>query len=394
LDIQLALAAELRVPVSEVAARPWPYWLPLGGRADIETQWTLEGVADVLDRIVGSNSLNAAVDRREFLTLSTGAFAAVATTWAGTLPGPLPEHPEHGGTGLLTSLEERIPLLRTQEEQAGGGAVRVMLDAELRTANSLLQQRSAGSACTPRLLAVIAELSRLAGWTSIDTGRYAAAESYFLAGLRAAHSGGDRLAGANLLKCLSLQLVDLDRPKEALQVASIAVENSRGGPARVRAMLMLRQARSHAALGDRAACEALLGRAEQVMGRSEPGEEVPGWATYFDQAEFAAQVAASYQLLGMHATSDDWLRQALGIQPGYRERDTITYTLWRAKNAAHLGQADAACEHVRQALPSLARSTSVRNLTRLTDVCTTLKERAPDSSAVRELDEQVRSLIA
>jgi len=394
LDVQLALAAELRIPVADVAARPWPYWLPLGERADIETQWTLEGVADVLDRLVGSNSLNAAVDRREFLTLSAGAFAAVAATWASAPTAPLPTHSEQGGTELLASLEERIPLLRKQEERAGGGAVRLMLDAELRTANALLQQGSVGAVATPRLLEVITELSRLAGWTSVDTGRYAAAESYFLAGLRSAHSGGDRLAGANLLKCLSLQLVDLDRPKEALEVATIAVTNARGGPARVRAMLMLRQARAHAALGDRAACEAVLGKAEQAMDQAEPGQEVPGWADYFDSAEFAAQAAASYQLLGLHATSDDWLRQALQIQPGYRERDMITYMLWRAKNAVHLGQADAACDHLRLILPSLARSTSVRNRTRLAGVHKALQKQAGASRAVLELDEQVRVLIA
>ncbi|HCA85728.1 MAG TPA: transcriptional regulator, partial [Streptomyces sp.] len=298
---------------------------------------------------------------------------------------------------LVESLEQRLPLLRNMDDARGGGSVRALADAELRAVTALLKQGSCGTRDSRRLFSVAAELGRIAGWAGFDAGYHAAAERYFTVGLRAAHAAGDRLAGANLLKCMTLQLAECGRPGEALALAAAARESAAGGPARVRAIITVRHARAHAVVGDRAECERLLIEAgtlmEQVGDDRAGSEPCPYWAGYFDTAEYSAQVAACYLLLRRHGTSDRWLEQALSLQPASRPRDATTYLMWRAEAAVQLGEVDRACAHLEQALPAVAGSTSARNRARLTSVHQLLRPHRA-TPAVKELHEQVRPLIA
>jgi hypothetical protein len=127
------------------------------------------------------------------------------------------------------------------------------------------------------------------------------------------------------------------------------------------------------------------------MGRAD--DEGPGWAHYFDDAEFAAQVAACHLGLGLHRSSDRWLEQALGLQPPERERDGVTYLMWHAVTATHLGEVDRACDYLHQALPRLADGGSVRNLHQLAEARAALRPYRTDR-LVKELDERTHALIA
>lgn len=388
-DTQLALADELGVDRQTVKALGWPHWLPTGPTISTATPWTFDGAVALLDDTAGP----AVLDRRGFLIMHAGLAVAIAERWLAAEP-PRINAALQGGrvdADLLDCFEQRLPALRRMDASLGGGSVRSLVDAELRLVTDLLRHSSYSEASANRLLTVAAELGRIAGWASFDAGFHAAAERYWLAALHAAHSASDRAAGANILKCMSLQRVDTERPTEALRLADAAWAGAKNAPARVRAMLTTRLARAHAVLGESVACERRLAEADTEMSRADD-QTSPPWASYFDHAEYSAQVAACYLLLQRHQASDQWLQQTLALQPAERSRDRATYLIWRADSVFNLGDIDHACALVAEAAPDVAASRSVRNHRRLLDIHGRLTvHRHP---AVTALDERVRTLLA
>ncbi len=389
-DTQLALAAELGVATELVASLGWPNWLPVGERINIEVAWTVDGGLALLESATGG----ALLDRRGFLILGAGTATAVANDWLTIEPPQLVSVLRGGRVNdrLVRCFEARLPALRQMDHTLGGGHVRNVVDAELRLVTDVLAKSSYSETIGQRLFAVAAELGRVAGWASCDAGLHAAAERYWMAALRAAHIASDRGIGANILKCMSLQRVDTDRSDEALALAKAARDGAQASPARVVAMLTIRVARMHAVRGEASDCERLLTQAERAMARADD-EPTPPWATYFDQAEYCAQVAACYLLLRRHAATDHWLQQALALQPDERSRDRATYFIWRADSVYQLGDIEHACALVAQAVPDIASARSARNQRRLGDLHAKLI-RHRNLPAVQALDAQIRTLVA
>ncbi|WP_235437674.1 MULTISPECIES: transcriptional regulator [Micromonospora] len=388
-DSQLALADELGIDRQTVKALGWPQWLPSGPAISASAPWTVQGAVALLDDTAGP----AVLDRRGFLIMQAGLAAAIAERWLAVEP-PRVNAALQGGrvdADLLDCFEQRLPALRRMDASLGGGSVRSLVDAELRLVTDLLNQGSYSETAGNRLLSIAAELGRIAGWASFDAGFHAAAERYWFAALHAAHSASDRAAGANILKCMSLQRVDTERPTEALRLADAARAGARHAPARVRAMLTTRLARTHAVLGESLACEKRLVEADAEMSHADE-EPSPAWASYFDHAEYSAQVAACYLLLERHRASDHWLQQTLALQPAERSRDRATYLIWRAESVLNLGDVDHACALVSEAAPDVTATRSVRNHRRLLDIHGRLT--AHRHPAARALDERVRSLLA
>ncbi|GAB3160929.1 hypothetical protein GCM10027290_67470 [Micromonospora sonneratiae] len=388
-DTQLALADELGIDQQTVKALGWPHWLPTGPASSTSTPWTVDGAVALLDDAAGP----AMLDRRGFLVMQAGLAAAIAEQWLVAEPPKINTALQGGivDTDLLDCFEQRLPALRGMDASLGGGSVRALVDAELRLVTDLLHQGSYSETAGNRLLTIAAELGRIAGWASFDAGFHAAAERYWVAALHAAHSASDHAAGANILKCMSLQRVDTERPTEALRLAETARAGAENAPARVRAMIITRLARTHAVLGESVACERQLAEADREMSRADE-EPSPAWANYFDHAEYCAQVAACYLLLRRYRTSDHWLQQTLALQPAERSRDRVTYLIWRAGSVLGFGDIDHACALVAEAAPDVAATKSVRNHRRLLDIHGRLMvHRHP---AVQALDERVRILLA
>ena len=189
-ESQLALAADLGVPAESVHALGWPDWLPVGERIDTATPWTVDGGLTLLAHATGG----AVLDRRGFLTIGAGVASTMAGEWLTIEPPEIGSVLRGGriGLGLVYSLEQRLPALRQMDHALGGGSVREVVDAELRLVIDLLTRGTYPESIGQRLFAVAAELGRIAGWASCDSGRHAAAERYWVAALRAAHIARDR----------------------------------------------------------------------------------------------------------------------------------------------------------------------------------------------------------
>ncbi|MDF9813560.1 hypothetical protein [Streptomyces sp. SPB162] len=267
---------------------------------------------------------------------------------------------------VLTALEERVPALHRMEAALGGGPVRAVADAELRLVTDLLARgpaaRPGPAAADPwarRLFAVAGELACLAGRACFDTRHEAAAERYLSAALSAAHAAGDRPLGARVLAAMSLQYLSAGRPQEALAVARAAraglareaagdglvtdpARTAPGGdvPASVRhssALLMARQARAHAVLGQADVSRRLLAAAGAIL-----TPDARGNADH--RADYCAEAAACELALGRAAAADHWLRRSLAALPEDRARDRAGTSVLRAVAALDLGAAERARE--------------------------------------------------
>ncbi|MFD2024033.1 MULTISPECIES: helix-turn-helix domain-containing protein [Promicromonospora] len=385
------LAAAQGIPTIQAGADTTARPGKSAGRAIsvLTVPWTTAGGLSLLSSAPGGEQ----VDGREFLTLSAGAAVGVAHDWL-TIEAPQVASAAGGGRidgGLAASLEQRLPALRRIDHTLGGLRARPLVDAELRLVNDILTNSTYSNAVGRRLFAVAAELCRIAGWASCDAGQHGTAERYWTAGIRAAHLAGDRGIGANILKSLSLQRAEAGQHAQAIALAEAAREGVRGTDERVLAMLTARQARTHASRGDISEAERLLARADTHMGRVHE-DGTPSWAAYFDDAEFHAQTASCYLLLGKYRTSDAMLERALALQPDERSRDRATYTIWRAEGALHMGDVEGACAHVSSAIPDLKGAVSPRNRKRLANLHGHLRPHA-QLGVVRDLDAQLADLL-
>ncbi|MBX6389019.1 MAG: transcriptional regulator [Frankia sp.] len=384
---QLALATELGVPTERLESHPWPTWLPTGDNVRTDYPWTESGSITALTDVVQ----DALTDRRGFLTISGSGVAALAREWLTLEPAQLVGAIEGGlvDEQIVHRIAHNIPGLRVMDERLGGESVRRLVDAELGVVTELLARGRYSERIGRQLHRVAAELARFAGWVSFDAGYQTAAQRYWVTALHAAHVGGDRLLGANVLKDMALQCIDFSRPGEALELAEAAVVTAEGSTGRVGAMLHMRKARAHAALGDQVSCARELGVAEAAFADAQPND--PAWAVGFDEAEFHAQVGCCYIDLGHLNSADRWLASGLRLHPRERTRDRATYLLHRAAVQLDMGNLDHGCDLTTEALPLLSMTRSKRNARRADEVRRRLR-RHGSSPTARSLDQQLAEL--
>jgi hypothetical protein len=351
--------------------------------------WTPAGTRQALRDVVKG----ALVDRRGFLRLTGPALAAASGAWPDLPPGPALEQTagRRIGTETLAQVEARLPLLRALEDQLGGATVRQLVDAELGLVTGLLDEASYTAEQGRRLAAAASELARLAGWASCDAGYHAAAQRYWGAALHAAHNADSPVLGANVLKNMTLQLLDVGHRADALAVADAALAAGRGGTARTRAMLAVRKARAHAALGEHRDCTAALSAAGTYHARGSHDDD-PVWAQYFDDAEYCAQVAMTFVELGALTPADRYFTLALDPQRGLtRGRDRATYLIRHAAVQVDLGDLDHAIALAHDAIPHLEEAPSARNTGRITELRTRLTTHLTDPD-IQALDRQLAAV--
>ncbi|MFJ7279789.1 hypothetical protein [Kitasatospora sp. NPDC098663] len=388
-ESQAALAAELGIPIREVHRIGWPGWLPDGNPVRTGFPWTRAGTLQSLDDTLE----HAMLDRRGFMKLGGEALTVLAGQWLAEDPEPVAAALAGGriDAQLVADLEDGLPRLRRLEARLGGPRARHLLAAELDTVTSVLKEASYTDPVGQRLLRLGAELARLAGWSSFDAGLHSAAQRYWTAGLRAAHTAGDRALGANILKSLSLQCCDHGLVAPALDLAATAVEGAGDVTPRTRAMLLLRQARAQAACGDKSGCDRSLSEAETQMARAATTDDDPAWLEYFDPAEFHAQTATCYADLRRPRLAEVHFTTALGLMPPAKGRDLATYTIQSARTHIALGDADHAVHLLERAVPMITAAPSQRNAARSAAARAELPFTAQDPK-VQHLDQLLATL--
>lgn len=264
----------------------------------------------------------------------------------------------NGDVAALTSVAD---LFRTLDHAYGGGHARQALVRYLEHETEPLLRGTYGEQLGRKLFAAAADLTRLAGWTSYDIAAHGLAQRYFVQALRLSQAAGDRLYGAYVLVTMSRQAVYLGHGREAVQLARVAQQGvGAGAPQVVQALLHAAEARGHGVLGEVRACTASLARAERALEAARPGEEVPRWATFFDEAQLADEFGHCHRDLQQYRSAAQHAERSLQLRGAGYARSRLFCRVVLATARLGLGDLEQACALGAQAAQQAADMRSVR----------------------------------
>ncbi|MEU9094880.1 regulator [Streptomyces sp. NPDC048428] len=296
------------------------------------------------------------------------------------------------GSGDVAALRSVAELFRTLDNAYGGGHARQALVRYLEHETEPMLRGTYGEATGRRLFAAAADLTRLAGWTSYDIAAHGLAQRYFVQALRLAQAAGDRAYGSFVLITMSRQAVYLGHGREAVQLARVAQQGvGSSAPHAVLALLHAVEARGHGVLGEAKACVASLARAERALEASRPGDEVPYWARYFDEAQLADEFGHCHRDLQQYRAAAQHAERSLQLRAPAYARSRLFCRVVLASARLGLGELDQACRLGAEAAQQAAEMRSVRATEYVRDFERRL-EPFRDAAAVRGYRERVAAL--
>ena len=211
------------------------------------------------------------------------------------------------------------------------------------------------------LFGAVADLTRLAGWTSYDIGAHGLAQRYFVQSLRLAQAANDRLYGGYVLVTMSRQAVYLGHGREAVQLARVAQQGVGAvAPTTVQALMHAAEARGHGLIGDTRACTTSLVRAERALQAARPGDELPGWARFFDEAQLADEFGHCYRDLQQWRPCAQHAERSLRLRSGAYARSRVFCRTVLATARLGMGEVDEACAAATEALRGASEMRSLR----------------------------------
>ncbi|MGH3770664.1 MAG: hypothetical protein ACRDRW_04580 [Pseudonocardiaceae bacterium] len=355
--------------------------------------WTAAGSLRAVRVVTDAGSM----DRRILLTLLGGAACTPAHEWLIARPdaavarssgSPLP-------VGVVDHLDDIAGQLRLMDDQLGGETLLPLIRANLRHVLGLLDQRRYTDSVGRRLHATAGELTRLAGWSAMESGQHPQAQRYWVAALHAAHTAGDRALGANILGFMSMQAKDLGQIREAVTLAETARAGYPGASPRVAAILALRAAEAHA--GDQATteCRRALDTAFDRLGDAPGSSGEPDWCYWLDESHTHGFAGYCYLHLQDWGRARQHLRTAMRLcDPSYA-RDGAVYHIYLATTYLRQDQpeVDHAVTLATRAVQTLTGGVDstygVGHLTRLLGDLTLYRRRP----TVRQLTEQAAGFL-
>ncbi len=322
---------------------------------------------------------------------------------ASVVGGPLPRAAVHEGLERapgqqvteadVEALRAVCELFRSLDHAYGGGHARQALVRYLEHETEPMLRGRYGEQAGRRLFGAAADLTRLAGWTSYDVAAHGLAQRYFVQALRLSQAAGDRAYGSYVLVTMSRQAIHLGHGREAVQLARVAQQGvGTAASPTVQALLHAVEARGHGVLGEVRACTTSLARAERALESARPGEEVPAWARFFDEAQLADEFGHCHRDLQQYRAAALHAERSLQLRgPGYvRSRLFCRVVLATARLA--LGEVEQACALGAEAAQQAARLRSARAHEYVRDFERRL-EPYRDAAPVRIYRERVAELL-
>ncbi|GHB23798.1 MULTISPECIES: regulator [Streptomyces] len=296
------------------------------------------------------------------------------------------------GSGDVAALRSVGELFRTLDNAYGGGHARQALVRYLEHEAEPMLRGSYGETIGRRLFSAAADLTRLAGWTSYDIAAHGLAQRYFVQALRLAQAAGDRAYGSYVLITMSRQAVYLGHGREAVQLARVSQQGiGSSAPPVVMALLHAVEARGHGVLGETRACVAALVRAERSLQAVRPGDEVPHWARYFDEAQLADEFGHCHRDLQQYRIAAQHAERSLQLRAPAYARSRLFCRVVLASARLGLGELDQACLLGAEAAQQASEMRSVRATEYVRDFERRL-EPYRDAVAVRGYRDRVAAL--
>ncbi|MER6380938.1 regulator [Streptomyces sp. NPDC001250] len=294
--------------------------------------------------------------------------------------------------GDINALRSVGELFRTLDDRFGGGHARQALVRYLEHECEPMLRGSYDEQSGRRLFGAAADLTRLAGWTSYDIAAHGLAQRYFVQALRLAQAAGDRAYGSYVLVTMSRQAVYLGHGREAMQLARVAQQGmGTAGPPVVQALLHACEARAHGVLGEVRACTAALVRAERALETARPGDEVPYWAKFFDEAQLADEFGHCHRDLQQFRAAAQHAERSLQLRAPAHARSRLFCRVVLATARLGLGELDQACALAAEAAGQAAEMRSARAIEYVRDFERRL-EPYRDAAPVRGYREKVAAL--
>ncbi|MFF4183977.1 regulator [Streptomyces sp. NPDC001691] len=295
-------------------------------------------------------------------------------------------------SGDIAALRSVGELFRTLDHAYGGGHARQALVRYLEHEAEPMLRGTYGENVGRRLFAAAADLTRLAGWTSYDIAAHGLAQRYFVQALRLSQAAGDRAYGSYVLVTMSRQAVYLGHGREAVQLARVAQQGvGSAAPPVVQSLLNAVEARGHGVLGEVRACTASLVRAERALESARPGDDVPHWARFFDEAQLADEFGHCHRDLQQYRACAQHAERSLQLRaPGYA-RSRLFCRVVLATARLGLGELDQACALGAEAAQQASEMRSARAVEYVRDFERRL-EPYRDAAAVRTYRDRVAAL--
>ncbi|WP_189176773.1 regulator [Streptomyces lasiicapitis] len=263
--------------------------------------------------------------------------------------------------GDISALRSVSDLFRTLDEAYGGGHARQALITYLAHQLEPLLRGTYDEETGRRLFAAASDLTRLAGWTSYDIAAHGIAQRYFVQALRLAQAAGDRAYGAYVLVTMSQQAVYLGHGREAVQLARVAQQGvGTNVPPIVQTLLYAAEARGHALLGEVRACTASLTHADRAFATARPGDEIPRWARFFDEAQLLDDFAHCHRDLLQFRAAAGHAERSLQLRAPAYARSSLLCKVVLATARLGLGELDQACQLAAEAAGQTAGMRSIR----------------------------------
>ncbi|MFJ9538176.1 regulator [Streptomyces sp. NPDC101225] len=295
-------------------------------------------------------------------------------------------------SGDIAALRSVGELFRTLDNMYGGGHARQALVRYLEHECEPMLRGTYGEQTGRRLFGAAADLTRLAGWTSYDIAAHGLAQRYFVQALRLAQAAGDRAYGSYVLVTMSRQAVYLGHGREAVQLARVAQQGvATNAPPVVQALLHCSEARGHGVLGEVRNCTAALVRAERALEAARPGDEVPFWARFFDEAQLADEFGHCHRDLQQFRAAAQHAERSLQLRAPAFARSRLFCRVVLASARLGLGELDQACALGAEAAGAAAEMRSVRALEYVRDFERRL-EPYKDAAPVRGYRDRVAAL--
>ncbi|MFE2178937.1 regulator, partial [Kitasatospora sp. NPDC059462] len=267
------------------------------------------------------------------------------------------------GRGDIAAIRAVGDLFRALDHAYGGGHARQALVRYLESEAEPMLRGRYGEQIGRALFGAVADLTRLAGWTSFDIAAHGLAQRYFVQALRLSQAAGDRALGGYVLVTMSQQAVHLGHGREAVQLARVAQQGvGTAVPPTVQALLHAAEARGHGLLGDVRSCTTALVRAERALAAARTGDDLPSWARFFDEAQLSDEFAHCYRDLQQWRTAAQHAEKSLRLRSPAYARSRIFCRLVLATARLGMGDLDEACGMATDALRAAGEMRSARSL--------------------------------
>jgi hypothetical protein len=248
------------------------------------------------------------------------------------------------GVAQVAEVEARVHQLRRLDDHVGGQETHAMVTSELAATTALLRDAAYTERIGKRLLIAVGELAQLAGWVTSDAGHHRRAERYYLAGMRAAHAGGDIAGAADNLSCLAYQMSNVGDPNTAVTLAKSAFAGAKGAAsATTRALLAERVAWAEARAGQAAGAARALGAVEEAYACRHP-EDDPVWVYWLDEAEIDIMAGRVWTQLQRPLRAVPILERATAGYGAETGRETALYLTWLAEALVQANEIERAAD--------------------------------------------------